>query len=249
MALNIIGFLIIVSGAFIYGLTGALTPGPMLTAVIKETPKRKRGYLVGPTIVLGHAVCEIVIIVAAFYGLINLLKEFVVYFIISTVGGGILIFMAVQLFYSLSKKRISLSSELNKNDNSSNSIFKYSLVMQGIILSISNPFWIIWWGTSGFTYMLYLFQQASSSYSLGIFYSLGIISIEFLWLLIYFVGHISSDLAWYTFVSTSIYAGKHMISNKTYEIILICCGGFFTYLGVKFILCALFPVLKTIFII
>ncbi|NVM01531.1 MAG: LysE family transporter [Candidatus Helarchaeota archaeon] len=249
MALDIIGYLIIFGGAFIYGFTGALTPGPVLTAVISETPKRQRGYLVGPLMIVGHAILEAIVILAAFYGLINLIRIPIVYFIISTVGGSILIFMAVQLFYEMKKKEISLSSEIEKSKNKKNSIFKYSPVIQGIILSISNPFWILWWGTSGFTYMFYLFERVSLSGMLEFLYSLGLISIQFSWVVTYFFGHISSDFAWYSFVSISIYKGKKVISDRTYIVILICCGIFFSYLGVKFILCAFVPELKNILII
>ncbi|MHA1378259.1 MAG: LysE family translocator [Candidatus Helarchaeota archaeon] len=243
--LDILGYIIIFVGAFIYGFTGALTPGPILTAVIKETPKRRRGYLVGPLIIVGHAILEIVIIVAAFYGMINLLKIPIVYFIISTIGGGILIFMAIQLFYDLKTKEISLISELRNTNDDNN---RHSIILQGIILSISNPFWILWWGTSGFTYMFYLFEQVTSP-GLEFLYSLDLIAINFTWIATYFIGHIFSDFTWYTFISASIYAGKKGISDKTYHIILLCCGIFFSYLGVKFLMLALYPSLKPIFIV
>lgn len=245
MSLDFLGYLIILVGAFIYGLTGALTPGPVLTAVVKETPKRKRGYLVGPLIVVGHAILEIFVIIAAFYGLINLIKIPIIYFIISTVGGSILIIMATMLFYDLKTKEISLKFELEQTDGDNK---KHSLILSGIILSISNPFWILWWGTSGFTYMFYLFEQVSSI-GLEFLYSLGLITIDFTWIATYFIGHILSDFVWYTFISSSIYAGKQGISDKVYHIILICCGIFFSYLGIKFILLVFFPSLKPIFII
>ena len=248
MPLDFLGYLVIFGGAFIYGLTGALTPGPVLTAVIKETPKRiKRGYLVGPTIIVGHAILEIAIIILAFYGLLSLIQIPLIYFIISTVGGGILIILAVLLFYDLKTKEITLAPNLKVNNQNDK---KQSLILQGIILSISNPFWILWWGTSGFTYMFYLFEQVSTfGLDLEFLYSLGLISIDFSWIATYFIGHIMSDFIWYTFISVSIYAGKQAISDKAYKIILICCGVFFSYLGIKFITLAIFPLLEPIFII
>ena len=247
MALDFLGYLIIFGGAFIYGLTGALTPGPVLTAVIKETPKKKRGYLVGPLIILGHAILEIGIIILAFYGLLNLIQIPLVYFIISTIGGGILILLAVLLFNDLKTKEITLTSNVESNNENNK---HQSIVLQGIILSISNPFWILWWGTSGFTYMFYLFEQVSTfGLDLEFLYSLGLISIDYSWIATYFLGHIMSDFVWYTIISSSIYLGKQAISDKTYHIILICCGIFFTYLGIKFITLAILPSLEPIFII
>ena len=61
-----------------------------------------------------------------------------------------------------------------------------NLVLTGILLSIANPYWFIWWATIGMGYIMY-----SVKFGLP-----GIIS--------FFAGHILADLAWYYLVSFSV---------------------------------------------
>lgn len=49
--------LFLFSAAFVVGLSGALAPGPVLTATIGEAVKR--GFWTGPLIVLGPALLEL----------------------------------------------------------------------------------------------------------------------------------------------------------------------------------------------
>ncbi|TFF87921.1 MAG: hypothetical protein EU549_03930 [Promethearchaeota archaeon] len=203
--------------SFIYGLSGSLTPGPVLTGVIVDTPTG--GWRTGPLYIAGHAFLEGGVVIASFFGISFFLEMEIVRLIIS-VGGGIVLFILA--FLLLKDIRTTSLSEIIENkdeDKTRNSI------LAGIYLSVSNPFWIIWWATAGLAHMS----------SLNVFYfgAFGAI--------IYFVGHILSDLSWYTFVSSMISLGKNLISDKLYKIILICCACFFIYFGIKFILLVFFP--------
>ena len=203
--------------SFVYGLTGALTPGPVLTGVIVDTPKV--GWKTGPLYILGHSILEICVIIASFFGL-SLILNLTPVFITISIGGSIVLFILAFLLLKDIKK-ISLLKIIKNKENlhNRNSIFA------GIYLSLSNPFWIIWWATAGLAHMD----------SLNVFYY-GIIGA-----LIYFIGHILSDLSWYSFISTMIYFGKNLITDKLYKIVLIICAIFFIYFGIKFILLVFFP--------
>ena len=48
--------------SFLVALTGALSPGPVLTFTIYKSLKSKVGYLAGFLITLGHAVLEFFLI-------------------------------------------------------------------------------------------------------------------------------------------------------------------------------------------
>ncbi|MBD3228779.1 MAG: hypothetical protein GF329_11390 [Candidatus Lokiarchaeota archaeon] len=203
--------------SFFYGLSGALTPGPVLTGVIVDTPRV--GWETGPLYIAGHAILESAVIIASFFGLSLILNIFYVRIFISIGGSIVLFILAALLLKDIRKTSLSEIIENNNQGKSRNSI------LAGIYLSLSNPFWIIWWTTAGFAHME----------SLNVFY-FGILGA-----MIYFVGHILSDLSWYTFISSMISVGKNLISDKLYKIILICCACFFIYFGIKFTLLVFFP--------
>jgi len=51
---------------------------------------------------------------------------------------------------------------------------------------------------------------------------------------IFLVGHFMADLGWYTFVSTAISKGRSLMSEGTYQRVLMGCGGFLVVFGVWF---------------
>ena len=81
-------------GAFVVGFSGAMMPGPVLTATISEV--LKRGWRAGPLIVLGHALLEIVILVCVVAGLEKFLRRDVVIGILGLAGGAILVLMGIE---------------------------------------------------------------------------------------------------------------------------------------------------------
>ena len=55
--------------SFLVALTGALSPGPVLTFTIYKFLKSKLGYLAGFLITLGHALLEFTLIIIYYLGL------------------------------------------------------------------------------------------------------------------------------------------------------------------------------------
>ncbi|MHA1229663.1 MAG: LysE family transporter [Candidatus Helarchaeota archaeon] len=203
--------------SFLYGLSGALTPGPLLTGVIIDTPKN--GWKTGPFYIIGHAILESLVVISCFYGLLIILSITPVFITISICGGIVLFILAFLLVKDIKHVSINEIIENNREKKSRNA------VLAGIYLSISNPFWILWWATAGVAHIN----------SLNVFY-FGLIGG-----LIYFLGHISADFSWYSFISSMLHLGKNLITDKVYKIILICCACFFVYFGIKFILLVFFP--------
>jgi len=98
------------------------------------------------------------------------------------------------------------------------------LELTGILVSLSNPYWTIWWATIGLGYITVAYNQGIGA------------------LITFYLGHISADFLWYALVSLGITSGKKFISDKVYRGILLVCGFFliglavyFIYSGVKFI--------------
>ncbi len=209
--------------SFIIGFTGAITPGPVFTAVIKETPQR--GWTTGPLVVLGHSFTELILLIGLVLGLDAVLQSKLVELIISTIGGIILCILASLMLIDVFIKRISITKEL-EGKAAEGPKKRYVPIVNGIVLSLTNPFWIIWWATIGVSL---IFTELPP---------LSVVPIEFglIGLAIFYIGHISSDLSWYTFVSVMIATGKKWITDRVYQVILVCCAGFLIYLGITFII-------------
>jgi hypothetical protein len=54
-------------------------------------------------------------------------------------------------------------------------------------------------------------------------------------IVVFFIGHISADLAWYSLVSFAVARGRTLMGDKGYRLILLLCGIFLISFGAWFI--------------
>lgn len=200
--------LTIFGGAFVVGLSGAMAPGPVLTVTISES--LKRGFKAGPMIVFGHAILEIVLLTLIGAGLGPFFQHPVVSMVFMSAGGIVLLWMGGQIIFT--SKRAT-ESALNAGGEAS----RFGPVVAGIVLSVTNPYWIIWWVTVGMGFV-------TQSLQFGI---VGLLS--------FYLGHILADLAWYSLVSFSVSAGRRLCPPLLYRIIFIVCGIVLLGLGGMFL--------------
>jgi len=202
---------VIAFSSFVIALSGALVPGPLFTITVSESAKR--GASTGPLIILGHAILEVLIIILILSGLSPFLKHETTRQVISLMGGGMLILMGSMILKDLRKARLVITGHEQKKG--------MNLVMTGILASLSNPYWVIWWATIGLGYLV-------SSLRFGI---AGVA--------LFFLGHISADLAWYSIISYAVAKGRKVMGDKGYRRVLLLCGVFLICFGGWFISTAL----------
>ena len=195
--------------SFVVGLSGAMMPGPLLALNIGESARR--GFWAGPILVAGHGIAEIILLVALVLGLGQFLEKSSVSSVIGLVGGLFLIWMGL----STLKRAWRETSLLGVSQKAS--AHPRVLVLSGALVSIANPFWIVWWATVGVAYVAWSLQQGA----------FGVIS--------FYSGHILSDLGWYSLVSLVIVRGRRIVSDKVYRGLLIICGVALLALGGYFI--------------
>ncbi len=196
--------------SFIVALTGALMPGPVLAVTIRDSARR--GAAVGPLIILGHGILEIGLIAALMAGLSEAFRAPIFLAVTGVVGGVVLIWMAVA---GLLKSNRDLDlGEITAPDVPRR---KARTVIDGILTSLSNPYWFIWWATIGLVYL----GRANRYgwFGVGSFYS----------------GHILADLAWYSAISIAVAKGRRFIKPVAYRWLLKVCSLFLGGLGVYFI--------------
>ncbi|HWI55260.1 MAG TPA: LysE family transporter, partial [Desulfobacteria bacterium] len=130
--------------AFWLAFSGAMMPGPMLTVTINES--MKRGKMAGPLIVLGHAILELVLVTGMIFGLNLIISNQSVTAGISIVGGGFLLWMGWDMIKSVFSGSVSLHLDAEGTGN------KLGPVLSGIMTSLSNPYWSLWWATVGLSF-------------------------------------------------------------------------------------------------
>ena len=202
-------------GSLIVAFSGALMPGPMLTLVIASVAQK--GFWTSVFIVIGHSILELLIVISFYLGVLKYLDNPLVIKIISIVGGAFLIYMAVSIIVSIARKKIKLdldAKSIAKNLGAKNTLI---ITGKGILISLSNPYWYVWWLTIGATFMV-----KSVQHSFG--------GVAF-----FYTGHILADFIWYLFVGFLVSTGRRFFNQKIYIGILIVCSLFLLYLGVRFI--------------
>jgi threonine/homoserine/homoserine lactone efflux protein len=184
-------------------------PGPLLTATISESSKH--GFIMGPLMITGHAILELVLVIAFLLGLAPFFQQPVVFVAIALIGSIILFWMAFGMFRSLPSLRLSWEGDQKRRSHP---------IISGILMSVANPYWIIWWATIGLGYILYSWR-------------FGYWGIAF-----FFVGHILADLVWYSLIAAAVAGGRHFLTNRLYRgliavcaVFLIVFAGYFAYAG------------------
>lgn len=180
-------------------------PGPVLTVTVSESTRR--GAIVGPLMILGHGILELLLVLALLGGLAPLFTRNDVFIVISLTGGGILLWMSYTMFRSLPDMKLNLDIREDKPRN---------LVLAGILLSLANPYWTIWWATIGIGYIVY-------SIKFGV---AGIIA--------FYTGHILADLAWYSIISFGIAKGRQFFTDAVYRKLIGFCASFLVLFSLYF---------------
>lgn len=199
----------IMFSSFLIGFSGAMMPGPLLGVTIEGS--LQRGFIAGPLIVLGHGILELVLVVAMVLGLKDFFANPAVAGAIGLFGGGFLAWMGYGMIKSSLNRTVSLESQTGQSSVSRN------LVLSGIIVSATNPYFILWWASTGMEFL----RQA---------YLLGLTGVLF-----FYIGHILSDFTWYVAVAAAFSKGKKLMSDAVYRWMILGLGVFIILFSIKFI--------------
>ena len=131
--------------------------------------------------------------------------------LIGIVGGIALILMGISMGYDIIKRKVNY--EIIQQDKKSTR----KLAGKGITATLSNPFWFVWWGTTGLAFLV-------KSLKFGV---IGPV--------VFYFGHILSDFVWYSVVTVLLWMGKTLIMGRGLQILIIACSIFLVYLGITFI--------------
>ncbi len=128
---------------------------------------------------------------------------------LSLAGGMLLVFMGMKML-----RGAVVGGEIER----SGSLPGGSDIWCGMLGSLANPYWSIWWVSVGMAYA-------------ALAMPLGLPGIA-----VFFAGHISADYFWYSAVSFSVYRGEKRFADRLQRKALPACGVFLAGFGGWFVI-------------
>ncbi len=199
------------TSSFIIALSGALMPGPLLTYTVASAARQ--GFWAGPLIILGHGLLELILVGLLFLGVGALAHQPLVMGAVALVGAVTLWWLGYGLFHEAGVIRLRLEAGPTQTLHP---------VWGGILMSLANPYWLIWWLTLGLGYVMMAFKYGLPG------------------ILCFFTGHIAADLGWYALVSLAVARGRQFLSERFYHgfmkgcaLFLVGFGCYFGFYGMK----------------
>ncbi len=209
------------STAFIVGLSGALMPGPVTAVTVEHS--LKRGIVAAPLVTLGHGLMEALIVALLVFGLGRFMEVPGVAGIIGIAGGVVLAWMGWRMIKS------TRGGSLFLNRAGGDEKTRVGPVSAGILSTLANPYWFLWWATVGASYIALSQQHGLPG------------------VLLFFGGHILADLSWLLVIAVLLVTGKKFISDRIYAGVVTVLGAFllvlaayFFWMGVNWIICSVF---------
>jgi threonine/homoserine/homoserine lactone efflux protein len=206
--------------SLLVGYSGALMPGTLFAAVLAGAAAG--GFWVGPAIVGGHVLLELFLVVALVYGLGGVLSRPAVMRLIAAVGGLTLLWLAWGMIRDGLAQRVVMEAAAG----ASPAVVPGggpAAALLGAVLSVTNPYFVLWWATAGATYVALALQQGPPG--IAAFYT----------------GHILADLSWYSLVALLVASGRGLLGPAVYNGIVVAAGAFLVVMAAVFLWTAARP--------
>ena len=195
-------FIMFLAQAVIISLSGVMAPGPITAVTVGTGTKSPHA---GAFVAFGHGIVEFPLMLFIFFGLGTVLGFESVKMVIFSLGGLFLLFMGSDMLRNL--KHIK-SGETNNS---------HKPLVAGILLSLGNAYFLVWWATVGATLI-------SKAFAFGV-----------LGFLVFAVVHWSCDFIWFYALSAVSYKGGNLLGVRFQQVMFAVCGVFLIVFGFKFI--------------
>lgn len=186
--------------ATIISLSGVMAPGPITSVVIGRGNESPRA---GAWVAIGHGIVEFPLMLSIFYGFGHLLNVPYVKAGISLVGGLFLVMMGVGMLRNM--QAVEAHSRYDA----------HSPAVAGILLTLGNAYFLIWWATVGAALI-------SRSVQFGM-----------VGFLIFALMHWSCDLIWDYFLSALSFKGGQFFGRRFQKAVFAICGAFLLVYSIK----------------
>lgn len=175
----------------VISLSGVMQPGIVFAMTIAKSYKSPWA---GTSVALGHAVVEIPLILLIYFGFGQFFQNTIVQLVLSIVGGGMIIWLGIGMF----RARVEIVHQGRD--------LPYNAFTAGIITSVVNPFFWVWWATIG-SMLVMKFHGFGTAGLIG-----------------FMLAHWLCDLVWLSVVSVLVYKTQALWGRKVQEWIFIACS-------------------------
>lgn len=202
-------------------LSGVMFPGPISAISVSEGARQ--GVRAGPLISVGHAVTELVMVGALAFGLSRVFQQTTVAGVVGLLGGVVLAWMGLGIIRDAQQVQW---SEIGSEADADWALMggRWDLVSAGVLLSVSNPFWLVWWATVGSANML------------------GFLDYGLIGLSVFYLSHVSLDFGWTSLLAVLARSGRQIVSDRAFRVVLMVCGAllivfaaYFVVAGINFL--------------
>lgn len=191
-------FLFFLAEAVFISLSGVMAPGPITAVAVGKGSEKPAA---GVWIAIGHGIIEIPLMVAVYFGVGHLFRADSVKTVIGILGGLFVVWMGIGMLRGIRQEAVQPGLK------------SHSPFVAGILFSIGNPYFLIWWVTVGAALILRAVEYG-------------------IWGFIAFAaGHWLCDLAWDSFLSVLSFKGGQFFGKGFQRAIFALSGVMLLFFG------------------
>lgn len=198
--MNVLLFLLQV---FIISFSGAMQPGPVTAAAIAIGGRNRYA---GILLALGHVIVEFPLMILIMLGIGRVFELRAFQIVVGLAGGMVLLIMAATMLISLKAKESHQEKDVRDRP-----------VLAGIVLSASNPYFLLWWATIGLA-----LATDAKGFGIWAFASFALV-------------HWLCDGLWLQALSWASCKGSTVFGGRTQRIVLMICSVALLVFGLIFI--------------
>ena len=182
--------------ATLISLSGVLAPGPITAVVVGEGNTSPHA---GAFVALGHGLVELPLMVAVFYGVGQVVDRPYVRAGVAALGGALLLWMGLGMLRGIKTAAVGLNQASR------------SPVLSGVVLSVGNPYFLVWWATVGAALIM-----RAVAFGVGGFVAFALL-------------HWTCDLLWDYFLSALSFKGGAFFGRRFQQVVFGVCGAFLVF--------------------
>jgi threonine/homoserine/homoserine lactone efflux protein len=198
-----VAMLPILLSVVVISFSGVMMPGPMTAVTLAKSYKSPWA---GTQIALGHAVIEVPMILLIYFGFAQFFQNDIVRLVLSVLGSGMILWLGIIMF----RARVEVV-EKGKD-------LPYNSFTAGILASVFNPFFLLWWATIGGMLIMRILDFGTTG------------------LIVFIIVHWSCDLLWLSLFSVVVYRTHTLWGRKLQEWLFIACSLLLVGFGLWFLI-------------